>query len=140
MSPEADIPLVQLSLIEGLDPALHLRMGRALLALRDEGVLIVGSGMTYHNLRTMFVDNPVANAASESFDAWLAAAATNPDAAQRDADLTRWSEAPGARASHPREEHLIPLMVAAGAAGEDGGQQIYSEKLLGKALSGFRFG
>ena len=49
-------------------------------------------------------------------------------------------DAPGARACHPREEHLIPLLLAAGAAGEDSGQRDYSDRVMGKALSGFRFG
>jgi len=138
--PDADIPLVQLSLIAGLDPLQHLAMGRALGALRDEGVLIVGSGMSYHNLRAIYADHPGLNAASAAFDGWLAATVTDADPARRDAGLADWAEAPGAHESHPREEHLIPLMVAAGAGGSDRGQHVYSEKLLGKSLSGFRFG
>ena len=138
--PDADIPIVEMSLQQGLDPAEHLAIGRALAPLRDEGVLIVGSGMSFHNLRTLLTGDGHGDDAAEAFDSWLAEAATAPDAETRDRLLASWSEAPGARASHPREEHLLPLMVAAGAAGEDRGRRTYSEKLLGKALSGFQFG
>jgi aromatic ring-opening dioxygenase catalytic subunit (LigB family) len=54
--------------------------------------------------------------------------------------LINWQNAPGARASHPRSEHLIPLMVAAGAAGEDAGKIAYHEQMFGKMFSGFQFG
>jgi aromatic ring-opening dioxygenase catalytic subunit (LigB family) len=138
--PAADVPVVQLSLNRNLDAAAHLAIGRALAPLRDEGVLIVGSGMSYHNLRDLFSDDPRALQAAEQFDRWLTDAVTEPDAGARERKLAAWSQAPGARASHPRAEHLIPLMVAAGAAGADAGRRTYSERLLGKAVSGFQFG
>ncbi|WP_304163986.1 class III extradiol ring-cleavage dioxygenase [Phenylobacterium aquaticum] len=136
--PDADVPVLQLSLQQDLDPAQHLAIGRALEPLRDEGVLIIGSGMSFHNLRTL--RGPTGDAGSEAFDAWLTAAATAPDPAVRDAQLAAWSQAPFAREAHPREEHLLPLMVAAGAAGTDRGRRTYSDHLGGKALSGFQFG
>lgn len=136
--PDADIPILQLSLQQGLDPAVHLAVGRALASLRDEGVLIVGSGMSYHNLRLLFSGR--GNEESVAFDDWLVAAATDPDPQRRDAQLTAWESAPNARQCHPEEEHLIPLMVAAGAAGADVGAHVYGERLAGKALSAFRFG
>src|SRR5262249_8806523 len=113
--PEAQLPTVQLSLRAGLDPAEHLAIGRALAPLRDEGVLLIGSGMSYHNMRGFM--KPESLAFSERFDAWLAQAVTAEPAA-RDAQLADWQRAPSAREAHPREEHLLPLMVAAGAAGE----------------------
>ncbi|HTK34496.1 MAG TPA: class III extradiol ring-cleavage dioxygenase [Caulobacteraceae bacterium] len=134
--PDADVPVLQLSLREGLDPAEHLAMGRALAPLRDEGVLIVGSGMSYHNLRQMFSGQ--GNEAANAFDDWLGE--TVADAARRDAGLVRWREAPGGRESHPREEHLLPLMVAAGAAAGEPAVRDFNERLRGKGLSGFRFG
>lgn len=134
--PDAGVPVVQLSLKEGLDPAAHLAIGRALAPLRDEGVLIVGSGMSYHNLREFF-DGSDGRLAGE-FDAWLAEAVAEP--AGRNGKLGSWHKAPGAFASHPRPEHLLPLMVAAGAAGEDRGKRAYEDKLMGKAISGFQFG
>jgi len=138
VTPEADIPVVQLSLQRDLDPETHLALGRALAPLRDEGVLIIGSGMSFHNLRTL--RGPTGDEASERFDAWLTDAATDPDPAARAAKLAAWADAPHARDAHPREEHLLPLMVAAGAAGDDPGRRTYADHLGGKALSGFQFG
>jgi aromatic ring-opening dioxygenase catalytic subunit (LigB family) len=134
--PEAQVPVVQLSLIEGLDPEAHLRMGRALSPLRSEGIFIVGSGMTYHNLRR-FLD-PAARAIAERFDEWLRMTATLPEV-ERDAQLIAWKRAPDARDAHPREEHLIPLHVIAGAAGSDRGSVAYNETYLGLRLSAYHF-
>lgn len=135
--PEATIPTVQLSLVWGLDPDVHLRIGRALAPLREEGVLVVASGMSYHNMRGF--GTPAGRAASEQFDAWLREVVTaEPDV--RDDGLRRWAQAPSARACHPREEHLIPLMVAAGAAGADRGSVRYNDAILGTRCSGVHFG
>jgi aromatic ring-opening dioxygenase catalytic subunit (LigB family) len=138
--PDADVPMVQLSLQQNLDAGTHLRIGRALAPLREEGVLIVGSGMSYHNLRHIFSSDARANGAAEEFDRWLGEAATDPDPAARERKLTAWASAPGAVSVHPRPEHLIPLMVAAGAAAEDAGRRTYNQPLLGKPISGFQFG
>jgi aromatic ring-opening dioxygenase catalytic subunit (LigB family) len=137
--PAADVPVVQLSLKRGLDPATHLAMGRAISPLRDEGVLIVGSGLSYHNLRQFF--SPAAFGPSREFDAWLNGALLGGSAADRDKLLAAWESAPSARAAHPREEHLLPLMVAAGAAGNDMAELAYHEKdfLGGITVSSFRF-
>lgn len=135
--PRADIPTMQLSLRAGLDPAAHLALGRALAPLRDEGVLIVGSGMSYHNMRGFM--QPQSLAASKAFDAWLAETVALP-AAERSARLQRWSDAPSARASHPREEHLLPLMVCAGAAGEDAGRVDFRDVVMGVQVAAHRFG
>ena len=136
--PDADVPVVQLSLKRGLDPAEHLALGRALAPLRNEKVLIVGSGLSYHNLRNF---GPQAQEPSKAFDDWLAATV---DAAptQRVERLLDWSQAPAARIAHPREEHLIPLMVAVGAAEQDAGTRIYHEDAFmgGIAVSSYRFG
>lgn len=134
--PAADVPAVQLSLRRGLDPAEHLAIGRALAPLRDEGIFLVGSGMSYHNLRAF---GPAGRAPSAEFDAWLGETIALPPAARADR-LARWSEAPAARLAHPREEHLLPLMVVAGAAGDDAGRTSYSGTLLGLRLSGYEFG
>jgi aromatic ring-opening dioxygenase catalytic subunit (LigB family) len=134
--PRADVPILQLSLQSSLDPGLHLRLGKALAPLREQGVLIVGSGMSYHNLAAMFSGGGAA--AAQSFDAWLDDAIR--DSATRDAKLAAWRSAPGGPESHPREEHLIPLMVAAGAAAGDAGVRTFNESIAGKAISGFQFG
>jgi aromatic ring-opening dioxygenase catalytic subunit (LigB family) len=134
--PNADVPILQLSLQASLDPALHLRLGQALAPLREQGVLIVGSGMSYHNLADMFSGRGADSA--RAFDAWLGLAVQDP--ATREQLLTRWREAPGGAASHPREEHLIPLMVAAGAAQGERGVRSFGESIGGKQISGFQFG
>jgi len=134
--PEAEIPTVQLSLKRGLDPQEHLAMGRALAPLRNEGVFIIGSGMTYHNLRAF---GPQASPVAESFDAWLRDV-TPRAPSERDPALAHWAEAPFARQAHPREEHLLPLMVIAGAAGEDRANVAYNGTVLGLRLSAYHFG
>jgi aromatic ring-opening dioxygenase catalytic subunit (LigB family) len=134
--PDADVPTVQLSLKRGLDPKEHLALGRALAPLRDEGVFIVGSGMTFHNLRAF---GPQSSQAAEAFDGWLRETATLGQA-ERDARLSDWTNAPAARQAHPREEHLLPLMVIAGAAGADRGALAYNGKILDLRLSAYHFG
>ena len=134
--PQADIPILQMSLTADLDPARHLAIGRALAPLRDEGVLIIGSGMSYHNLREFFA--PRGAEAARAFDDWLTQAAQSRDG--RSAALARWADAPFARACHPREEHLIPMMVAAGAAEGEAGRRTFNDHIFAKAVSGFQFG
>jgi aromatic ring-opening dioxygenase catalytic subunit (LigB family) len=138
MYPAADVPAVQLSILRGLDPEAHLALGRAIAPLRDEGIFIVCSGMTYHDLRGFF--DPASNpaAVSEAFDRWLRE--TVPlDAVERDRRLARWETAPSARAAHPREEHLLPLMVAAGAAGADRAVVAFDDIAFGVRLSAYEF-
>jgi aromatic ring-opening dioxygenase catalytic subunit (LigB family) len=135
--PDANVPTVQLSLKAGLDPAEHLAMGRALAPLRDEGVFIIGSGMSFHNLRAF--RDPRSQPVAEEFDAWLReTAALEPN--ERDTRLAAWSRAPSARLAHPREEHLLPLMVIAGAAGSDRGTTAYNGTFAGLRLSAYHFG
>ena len=122
-----------------LDPAAHIAVGRALAPLRDEGVLIIASGMSFHNLQNFFGADPRALGVAEKFDAWLTGAATA-DPAARAAALEGWEQASGARFSHPYEDHLVPLMVAAGAAGEDRGLRDYADHVFGLPISGYRFG
>lgn len=135
--PKADIRTVQLSLRRDLDPAAHIAAGRALAPLRDEGVLIVGSGMSFHNM--MARDGRVRRIADE-FDEALTEAATDPDPAARDAKLIAWRDLPHARTAHPREEHLLPLLVAAGAGGDDPGSRILRDHVIGWTVSAYRFG
>jgi aromatic ring-opening dioxygenase catalytic subunit (LigB family) len=135
--PEAHVPTVQLSLWQGLDPAQHLAMGRALAPLREEGVLIVGSGMSYHNMRGF--NAAASRGDSLRFDRWLTGVVAE-EPSRRDAALAAWAKAPSARECHPREEHLLPLMVAAGAAGDDRGRAIFSDEVMGVAVSAVSFG
>ncbi len=136
--PDADIPIVQLSLKAGLVPGEHIAVGRALETLRHEGVLIIGSGMSYHNMRGF--GSAAATPASDAFDAALSDVVSLPQAAMRNERLGAWTSLPQARSCHPREEHLLPLMVAAGAAGEDSGQRIFSDHVMNVAVSAFQFG
>ena len=141
--PEADIPTVQLSLRADLDPEAHLAAGRALAPLRDEGVLIIGSGNTYHNMGVMMRamrEGATGSVAGTDFDRWLTDAVTQGDPVRRDAMLATWDQAPGAREANPREEHLIPLHVVAGAAGEDRGTKTLEDHVMGAVESAFRFG
>ncbi|MBE2251994.1 MAG: dioxygenase [Myxococcus sp.] len=135
--PNADVKALQLSLKKGLDPAEHLAIGRALAPLRDEGVFIVGSGLSFHNLRAFF--NGGGAAVAEAFDGWLHESMTLP-AAERNARLIDWARAPGARGAHPREEHLLPLMVVAGAALEDPVSIPYADLYADVRVSAFHFG
>jgi len=134
--PDADVPVVQLSLVAGLDPATHIAIGKALEPLRDEGVFIVASGLSYHNLRAL---HPEYASNAKAFDAWLHEVAIAEPAA-RDQALVAWTKAPHAREVHPREEHLLPLMVAAGAAGADRGTVPFTGTIRELAVSAGQFG
>jgi aromatic ring-opening dioxygenase catalytic subunit (LigB family) len=138
MYPQADIPMLQLSLRAGFDPAAHIKAGRALAPLRDEGVLIIGSGSSYHNLRAFGAQ---AQESSKRFDDWLQQAVESTGEA-RNAALIDWERAPAARLAHPQEEHLLPLMVAVGAAESEATTVIYHENTFfgGVTASSFRFG
>ena len=138
MYPKADIPLFQVSILSSYDPKEHFALGRALSALRKEGVMIIGSGLSYHNLQRL---GPEAAEPSAAFDAWLN------DVMQmlpqdRTAQLEAWENAPSARICHPEEDHLVPLFVALGAAEDEPAATVYHEPdMMGSiAASGFRFG
>jgi aromatic ring-opening dioxygenase catalytic subunit (LigB family) len=139
MYPEANVPVIQLSLKAGYDPAEHLAIGRAIASLREENVLIVGSGLSYHNMRAM---GPLGEQASKAFDAWLQETLLHSSPQKRTQRLIEWTKAPSARAAHPREDHLIPLMVAVGAAETEPASIIYHEEGIfgGITASSFRFG
>ena len=137
MYPEADVPIYQVSMLESYDPEDHIRLGRALAPLREEGVVIVGSGLSYHNLR-MF--GPTARVPSEAFDAWLGETLALP-AAERTARLLDWESAPHARTCHAREDHLVPLFTALGAAEDAVATRVYYQKMIfgGVTASSWRF-
>jgi aromatic ring-opening dioxygenase catalytic subunit (LigB family) len=137
--PEARVPILQLSIRQGYDPEVHLQGGTALAPLRRDGVLIVGSGLRYHNLRAF---GPQARIPSQEFDTWLNEAVCTVRTEERNLRLRNWSHAPSARLAHPREDHLIPLMVAVGAAQQESGVRVYHEDSFfgGIAVSSFRFG
>ncbi|KAH8901979.1 Extradiol aromatic ring-opening dioxygenase [Coniochaeta sp. PMI_546] len=140
INPAADIPVVQVSVLHSEDPAAHLSMGRALGALRDSNIAVVGSGFaSFHNLpamrHLMGSGNPgPLRARTEEWNAALTAAVTEPDREKREARLGKWREFPYSYDMHPRygAEHFLPLLVVAGAAGEeDGKAKAYKDDFLG---------
>ena len=137
--PEANVPVLQLSIRADYDPAAHLAVGRALAPLRAEGVLILGSGLSYHNMRGF---GPRGAVVSREFDDWLTDTVCQLTGAERSAKLLQWAKAPSARQAHPREDHLIPLMVAVGAAENDKAELVYHENdfMGGTTVSSYRFG
>ncbi|MFD2377351.1 DODA-type extradiol aromatic ring-opening family dioxygenase [Ottowia pentelensis] len=138
--PDADVPVLQVSLLGSLSAQAHLDYGRALAPLRDDGALIIGSGMSYHNMRGY--GDPRSTPISVEFDRWLTDTLARP-AAERDARLAAWDTAagPAGRLCHPprAEEHLLPLHVVAGAAGDGAGRKVFSDEVLRTTISAFRF-
>ena len=114
------------------------RSGARVAPLRREGVLIAGGGLSFHNLRA-FGGGAELYVRSRRFDDWLNDAVTG-DPRLRDQRLADWASAPEARFAHPRPEHLLPLLVAAGAADGEPARRVFAEPLMGAATSGFRFG
>jgi len=139
MYPNADIPCVQLSLLSGLDPRAHLAMGKALASLRQENVLIIGSGFSFHNLRAFFAGPPgVPDQQNEAFNQWLIDTCTDDalSSIAREERLASWTNAPHARYCHPREEHLLPLHVCLGIA-QTKARLVFDGKVLGKRTCAF---
>ena len=138
--PDADVPVLQVSLLGSLNAQAHLDYGRALAPLRGEGALIIGSGMSYHNMRGY--GDPRSTPISDEFDRWLTDTLARP-AAERNARLAAWDTAagPAGRLCHPprAEEHLLPLHVVAGAAGDGVGRKVFSDQVLRTTISAFRF-
>jgi len=138
MYPEANVPVFQISILKSYDPQKHFEMGRALAPLRDEGVLIIGSGLSYHNLRNF---GPAAKVPSEAFDSWLTETLALPKE-ERTARLLNWESAPYARDCHAEEDHLVPLFVALGAAEVDVSTRTYHQREIrgGVTASSYKFG
>lgn len=121
------IPVAQLSLVQNLDPEMHYKIGQALAPLRDEGVLILGSGMSSHSRKG-------GNQYSEPFHQYLHEALFDSKTIDERKDkVCDWKKAPHAKTCHPREEHLIPLMVILGSVSPVAGEK---EK-PGKVTEGF---
>lgn len=133
MYPQADIPVVQMSLLSDLDPENHIKLGTVLGQLADRNVLIIGSGFSFHNMRAF--DWSGANKKDERndcFQDWLIDVCTGDySKSQIESKLIDWENAPYARYCHPREEHLLPLHVCYGAATKKG-ELIFDNYILGK--------
>lgn len=138
MYPQADVPIVMLSLKSTYDVQEHIRAGKALAPLRDEGVLIIGSGLTYHNMRGFGRDE--STHVAQAFETYLQTAISQPERDARQQMLINWERAPGARLAHPREDHLLPLMVAAGAADDDIGRALFIDHVMKVPMASYEFG
>ena len=119
MYPKADIPVVAVSLDASLSAESNIAVGKALSPLRDEGILILGSGYTFHNMQAFFNPSKYTKDQSHIFNSWLQETLKAATVGQALPALAKWEEAPGARVCHPREEHLLPLLMTAAAAGSD---------------------
>ena len=139
--PEADIPIFQLSVQPDQSPAHHIALGRKLAPLRDEGVLVMGSGSATHNLRALVRHgtSPEPEPWAKAFDDWLADAVARGDEPALAEYRTR---APYAAENHPSDEHLLPLHVAFGAAGEGArGRSLHRSFTLGNlSMASYAFG
>ncbi len=138
MYPDANVPVVLLSMKANYDVSEHIAAGQALQSLRDEGVLIIGSGLTYHNMRGFGQAGSMNT--SVVFENYLHDAITSTDEALRARKLQQWQHAPEARLAHPQEDHLMPLMVAAGAAGKDAGERFVLDTVMNVVMASYRFG
>jgi aromatic ring-opening dioxygenase catalytic subunit (LigB family) len=140
--PDASIPVLQVSIPADYDPDSHLRLGRLLAPLREERVLIIGSGSRYHDLSAMLASPLNLHPKKESarFDEWLRETLVDSSPKQRSEPLLNWERAPCS--VHPQEDHFVPLHVAIGAAEGERAQGIYQQDdFFGKiAMSSYRFG
>ncbi len=137
MYPDADIPCVQLSLLNSLDPKQHVQLGKAIQSLSQDNLLVIGSGFSFHNLKAFFSsESDEARKMNEAFENWLIDTCSSNviDEIQREKQLVEWSKAPFARFCHPREEHLLPLHVCYGAAGKPC-SDAFNVTVLGKQAS-----
>ena len=119
MYPEADVPCIQLSLVQSLNPAEHVKIGKALSGVKYDELLVIGSGFSFHNMKAFFTpETSESKAMNETFENWLIDTCSNTDIDQeeRTLRLENWEQAPFARYCHPREEHLLPLHVCCGVA------------------------
>ena len=142
MYPEADIPTIQLSLVRGLEPVVHIEMGKALNELMSENILVIGSGFSFHNMGAFSRDGNInKDQANDFFQEWLIETCTAPlTQEERERRLIHWKEAPAARYCHPREEHLLPLHVCVGMAGENSrAEKIFDDYILGKRAVAFQW-
>jgi aromatic ring-opening dioxygenase catalytic subunit (LigB family) len=133
--PQADIPIVQLSVLSSEDPADHYKMGQALATLRDRNIAIIGSGFaSFHNLRLMFSgvsSDPAFRVRNAAWNDAITEAVSAADAAKRAEKLKDWRSFPGAYEMHPRggAEHFLPLIVCAGAGGK-GEPEKYTDEFM----------
>ena len=141
MFPQAQIPCIQLSLLKNLNPQMHITLGKAIAFLRERNILIIGSGMSFHNLKTFFSNDIDSSKENDAFDDWLIETCTNPaiSSEEREKRLIEWEKAPFARFCHPREEHFLPLHVCYGIAyaGTPIAKVVFNNEVMGKKVTSF---
>ena len=139
--PFPDIPFIQLSLHNSLDPELHYRAGTALRVLREQNILLIGSGNTFHNIPVLLrgMKTRTDSASGKDFDDWLTTTLSTQASEARKNALFRWADAPGAHYAQPRADHLAPLFVIAGSAGNAICHKIFEDTMLGAVESAFIF-
>jgi aromatic ring-opening dioxygenase catalytic subunit (LigB family) len=128
MYPDAKIPVVAVSLHASLSAKISIEVGKALAPLRNDNILLLGSGYTYHNMHGFFHPSNETYTASSSFNDWLKETITSNDINERVRKLEDWENAPGARESHPREEHLLPLLTIAATASTNKPEIVFESK------------
>lgn len=139
MYPDANIPCVQLSLVNSLQPEVHIRIGKSLTDLKKDNVLVIGSGFSFHNLKEFFTPSTQkSQAMNESFEQWLIDTCSNSQLTEKEREqrLINWDKAPAARYCHPREEHLLPLHVCYGVAGT-AAKRVFEFEIMGKMASAY---
>jgi 4,5-DOPA dioxygenase extradiol len=138
MFPGADVPALQLSLRHDLDARAHVDLGKALGALRQENVLVVGSGFSFHNMYAFdFTGADAPDPRNDAFQDWLVDVCVGEgDQQERERRLVSWEAAPQARYAHPREEHLLPLHVCAGMA-QGPAELVFDDHIVGKRSVAF---
>ncbi len=137
--PQADIPCVQLSILSSLEPGVHIALGEALAELRSRNILIIGSGLSFHNLRAFFDRQMDCDEQIAAFDHWLRETCCGDGLTvhERRQRLMEWQQAPAARFCHPREEHLLPLHVCFGVAGGARAETVFNAPIMGRLATAF---
>jgi 4,5-DOPA dioxygenase extradiol len=137
MYPAADIPCVQLSLVNNLNATEHIKIGEALQGLEVENLLVIGSGFSFHNMKAFFAPKTDETSMMNiAFEDWLMDTCSNTEIneLERRQKLMNWADAPYARYCHPREEHLLPLHVCYGFA-NTACSDIFSCQIINKQSS-----
>ncbi len=141
MYPQADIPCIQISLSSNLDAAFHIRMGQALADLKNDNLLILGSGFSFHNMPALMSEQDGSiDPGNQEFEAWLVETCCDQELSEADRStrLAEWHLAPHARYCHPREEHLLPLQVCYGI-GQRAGRLVFQETVAGFIASAYQW-
>ncbi|WP_394700959.1 DODA-type extradiol aromatic ring-opening family dioxygenase [uncultured Ilyobacter sp.] len=141
MYPDANIPCIQISQLKSLEPREHIALGKALAKLMEKNILVVGSGLSFHNMREFFHKSSEADQKAIEFNNWLIETCTDENISEneRERRLSEWEKTPSGRFCHPREEHLLPLHVCFGIATANNfkAELVFDDLVIGKRASAF---